>query len=350
LPACGIAIGKPLGSVPHLGRLEPDLIGEFFALETLRGDPNNPFAEPPHTWMPKAAWRASGSGMFDFVARAKQTFPDYPAIQQVDITVEGVSESWLLAAFAILARADNLTVGFGDVQKWLRPHAQSDASAARAFANFALTFANRAYFGTLLDSVVSPVRVALLDDLRVLVRTHRNDVTVRQALALSLIELLKLRSGGAFDRREVLDELRAVARNYPDDATVRDKLASGLLRSLRDAFWKGDFDRHDALLDELRVHARGYLNTADRAKWPDCFWVPKVHASLTRGLCKTLIDAVVKGDHDRAFALAAELDALTGDYPETIDICKRLAGDLVNTLNGDALAVVRDLLLKLQNS
>lgn len=114
LPACGIAIGKPLGSVPHLGRLEPDLIGEFFALETLRGDPNNPFAEPPHTWMPKAAWRASGSGMFDFVARAKQTFPDYPAIQQVDITVEGVSESWLLAAFAILARADNLTVGFGD--------------------------------------------------------------------------------------------------------------------------------------------------------------------------------------------------------------------------------------------
>jgi hypothetical protein len=29
LPACGVAIGKPLESIPLLGRLEPDLIGEF---------------------------------------------------------------------------------------------------------------------------------------------------------------------------------------------------------------------------------------------------------------------------------------------------------------------------------
>jgi hypothetical protein len=93
LPACGIAIGKPLGSIPRLGRLEPDLIGEFFALETLRGDPNNPFAKPPLSWMPTAAWRANGNRMLDFVTRAKHTFPDHPAIQQVDITVEGVTES-----------------------------------------------------------------------------------------------------------------------------------------------------------------------------------------------------------------------------------------------------------------
>jgi hypothetical protein len=75
LPACGIAIGKPFGAIPHLGRLEPDLIGEFFTLETLRGDPNNAFAKPEHSWMPKAAWHAHGRGMFDFVARARQTFP-----------------------------------------------------------------------------------------------------------------------------------------------------------------------------------------------------------------------------------------------------------------------------------
>lgn len=76
LPACSLAIGKPLRPmVARLERLEPDMIGEFFALETLCGDPNNAFVEPPHSWMSETAWRTNGSAMADFVLRSKQNFP-----------------------------------------------------------------------------------------------------------------------------------------------------------------------------------------------------------------------------------------------------------------------------------
>jgi hypothetical protein len=63
LPACARAIGKPIKDQPLLGRLEPDLIGEFFALETLSDDPDNPFIDSPHGWMPEAAWRVRGHAM-----------------------------------------------------------------------------------------------------------------------------------------------------------------------------------------------------------------------------------------------------------------------------------------------
>jgi tetratricopeptide (TPR) repeat protein len=185
LPACRIAIGKPLGSVPLLGRLEPDLIGEFFALETLSDDPNNLFANPLHSWMPKAAWRACGSGMFDFVGRAKQTFPDHPAIQQVDITVVGVRESWLLAAFGILSRANDLVEGFDDVHKWMRPHAHSDAGAALAFADvsmLATTFVE-------LNTVGPPpgVLIALYGALGELLLTHLGEPTLHEPIARAFI-------------------------------------------------------------------------------------------------------------------------------------------------------------------
>jgi hypothetical protein len=183
LPACGVAIGKPLGSLPLLGRLEPDLIGEFFALQTLRGDPNNPFAKPPHGWMPETAWRTRGSGMFDFVARAKQTFPEHGAIPQVDITVEGVTESWLLAAFALLSRANDLTTGFDGVWKWLRPHAQSDAGAAQAFAYLSMS-------ATSFEAgIVDPrVLIALYEAFGELEQAHPSDTALREQVAMALVK------------------------------------------------------------------------------------------------------------------------------------------------------------------
>jgi tetratricopeptide (TPR) repeat protein len=182
LPACGVAIGKPLESDPLLGRLEPDLIGEFFALETLRGDPNNPFAQPPHSWMPKAAWRARGRGMFDFVARAKQTFPKHVAIPQVDITVEGVTESWLLAAFPFFSRANDLTTGFKELQKWVLPHAQSDPGAALAFAD--LSTSATSFEGGIVDA---PVLIALIETLRELLKAHPNEPVLGEQVAKALV-------------------------------------------------------------------------------------------------------------------------------------------------------------------
>jgi len=75
LRPCARAVGKPItGAPPELARLEPDLIGEFFVLETLGGDLDNPFVDPPHGWMPELAWRIRSGATRDFVFRAMQNF------------------------------------------------------------------------------------------------------------------------------------------------------------------------------------------------------------------------------------------------------------------------------------
>jgi hypothetical protein len=182
LPDCAVAIGKPLGSVARLGRLEPDLIGEFFVMETLRGDPNNPFAKPLHRWMPEAAWRANGSAMFDFVARTKQTFPSHQAIPQVDITVEGVSESWLLGAFTVLSQANDLAEGFANLIAWVRPHAEADASAALALAHLTV-LATSLETGTVSLGVL----IALLDTLTAALDAHPDQPALREQVARALV-------------------------------------------------------------------------------------------------------------------------------------------------------------------
>jgi tetratricopeptide (TPR) repeat protein len=181
LPACGSAIGKPLGSVPLLGRLEPDLIGEFFALETLSGDPNNSFAVSPHSWMPKAAWRMRGSAMADFVRRAKQTFPEHAAIEQVNITVEGVEESWLLAAETILSGANDLWVALDDVLKWIRPRAHSDVGAARALVQLSRQ--------AIAVGARAPVLMTMSDAFRELLQAHLDEAALRESAADALIRI-----------------------------------------------------------------------------------------------------------------------------------------------------------------
>ena len=183
LPACSRAIGKPVGeAVRCLGPLEPDLIGEFFVLETLCGDLDNPFEEAPHAWLPETAWRTRGDAMFDFVARAKQTFPQHVSIPKLSITVRGVKESWLLAAFSILSQSNNLTDGFTKLQEWMPPHAQSDVSAALALAD--LTLAATAIEG---DRVDSGVVFALIETLCELLTSHVEEPALRERAVMALV-------------------------------------------------------------------------------------------------------------------------------------------------------------------
>ena len=225
LKFCGVAIGKPLPpGVPVLDRLEPDLIGEFFALETLIADPTDSFAEPPNPWMPQTAWRARGSAMFDFVARAKQTFPQHPAIPKVDITVSGVKESWYLAALAIVTRAIDLTEGLDKARVWLLPHAETDHGAALAFADLTVE-------ATLLETgiVSADALLALLDGLKTLQHTHTSALPLKVPLAQSMINTgLTL---GALGRGEeeiaIYDDLLARFATAPELA-LRELVAKAL--------------------------------------------------------------------------------------------------------------------------
>ena len=138
LPACAVAIGKPLGKTAKLERLEPDLIGEFFTLEALRGTPDNPFAKPTMSWMPEVAWRTNGRAMWDFVSRANQSFPNHSALAQVNIDVSGVAASYLSAAVNKFIQESDLIKWFDAIRLWLVPRAHSDVAAADAFTVIAL--------------------------------------------------------------------------------------------------------------------------------------------------------------------------------------------------------------------
>jgi len=134
LPACGRAIGKPLDE----GRLEPDLIGEFFVLETLRDDrEKKQYTKPPY-WLSEAAWRAHGSTMEDFVTRATQNFPSHPSISRIAIIVPGVKESWHRMAFNELVKSVDKNQAFADVQDILLAAAKFDIGAALTFAECTL--------------------------------------------------------------------------------------------------------------------------------------------------------------------------------------------------------------------
>jgi hypothetical protein len=70
---CARAIGTvPCGSRRGLTGIEPDLIGEYFALETIAGDE----AEvAPYPWLPTLLWQANATKMSGFVIHATQNFP-----------------------------------------------------------------------------------------------------------------------------------------------------------------------------------------------------------------------------------------------------------------------------------
>ena len=177
-----VAIGKPLGSVPRLGRLEPDLIGEFFALETLRGDPNNPFASRPHGWMPKTAWRTRGTAMHDFVRRSGQNFPQHPARQQIAITVPGVKESWSLAVSTVaLAGATDIAQALENARALFLSPARSDLGAALALADLAVTVMD-------LEAGATDVQVliAFLSAVAELHQAHANEPRLRERWAMSV--------------------------------------------------------------------------------------------------------------------------------------------------------------------
>ena len=181
LRACGIAIGKPVGDDLYLGKLEPDLIGEFFVLETLGRTPRT---NPANRWMPTAAWQANGRAMFDLVARAGQTFGSHPAMQQLRITVAGVQESWFLEASAIFSAADSPSDGFDKARAWLRPHAQSDLGAALAFAQLIETAAAAEPV-----MVTPPALTDAFHALQSLCQAHATEAALREPVSRALFNV-----------------------------------------------------------------------------------------------------------------------------------------------------------------
>ncbi len=78
--------------------------------------------------------------MADFVRRAGQNFASHPSLQRVAITVDGVTESWWLAAVpgASGGPVDSLAIWVAAAAGILRKPANTDLGAAKAFSRLVL--------------------------------------------------------------------------------------------------------------------------------------------------------------------------------------------------------------------
>ena len=268
LADCARAVGRKLdAATPRLGRIEPDLIGEFFALETLR---KRRLADPPHPWLPEVLWRTNQVAMAAFVARARQNFPRHPALPRVEITVPGLTESWWLAAVGAAEGAGSLDAFLVTARDALVGAAGSDPGAAGALGRL-VEVATSQETGIVLPEL----RDGLITLLTQLEPGYSDDGNLRRSLAIGLFNTLNhAKAEDALARRDaLLDELRALAGRHPDDAAVREQLAFGLFQVSLDAVAEGDTPRSDALLDKLRNLA---------AAWPDDAMVAQALSAALR--------------------------------------------------------------------
>ncbi|MGL5115336.1 MAG: hypothetical protein ACRC7C_08425, partial [Beijerinckiaceae bacterium] len=85
------------GPGQSVGRLSPDLIGEFMALQSVK-QPDRVRGGALYPWLAETAWRMNnGGGMRDFLTRARRDFTGDPALDGLKRPVPGVAASFVLA-------------------------------------------------------------------------------------------------------------------------------------------------------------------------------------------------------------------------------------------------------------
>jgi len=222
LPACARAIGKPFSRQRRrLERLEPDLLGEFFVLETLAFDASNPLAERTHAWLPALLWKLHGSSVLDFVKRAQQTFPRHRSLKLLLRPVPGVSDSWW--AYALIALGERNVY---DVALKLVGPSLEDAGAAIALARQVclLSFVIRTR-----PEIAAQLHLMRFVE-RSLIRAHRHGAALPRLWAASALEFIE-RLGARHPRTSLclLRQLTTLLRTRKD-ASLADHLIRGINR------------------------------------------------------------------------------------------------------------------------
>ncbi|MGH7121060.1 MAG: hypothetical protein ACREFP_19075 [Acetobacteraceae bacterium] len=218
LDLCAHAIGvETILDRRALNGIQPDLIGEFFVLETLVPDPRDP---SPFTWLPEYAWRLAPAEMAGFCQRAVQNMPGH-------------------AAMALIAEPP-----------------RDDPDAAYWFGEFAW-----AVSAIETQFVPWPLRQRLACAVNKLAGPFAGHAPLREALASVLYNTLNdAKAEERLERRDaLLEELRALARAWPDDAAVRERLAKGLGFASLWCAELGDAAAQDLLVSELEALAQRWL-------------------------------------------------------------------------------------------
>ncbi|NBB16023.1 hypothetical protein GVN21_11710 [Caulobacter sp. SLTY] len=151
--------GQRAGAV--LGRLLPDLVGEYFVLDRLRAQSKpNLGTGVVEVWLPDTAWRGDARATAEFCGRAARDFPDLAVGLGLDRPVAGVADSYAHAASRAFATAD------GDADERLREaftelETYAADSAAWAAGAALLLFATAQPAGVFKNATLEAELVAL---------------------------------------------------------------------------------------------------------------------------------------------------------------------------------------------
>ena len=271
LSDCARAIGKPLSrTAPCLGGLEPDLIGEFFVLEALAEDHENPFLPPQHAWMVEAAWRTRGRAMLDFVTRASQNFPHHTTIPKLATIVEGVTETWVLLARATFENSDEPMARFSALWPILRDAAAADVGAATVLFELTTVFIHLPSFPDLVRSeAMEPTLLrTFLYELEGVLAAHPDEPALREEWNSSVIGFIANHAAeDAVGCRALLDDLKELQAAYPGEPTLREGWAASVFNLITGRA-REDAVGCRALLDDVReLHAAHPTEPALRKCW-----------------------------------------------------------------------------------
>ncbi len=328
LRACAAAIGSPTPTTRSLEGIQPDLIGEFFALQTLAGDPLD--EEPAYAWLSQAAWEQGLRQMSDFAIRALLNFGAFEQgnsqraldrVTQPEITHLGVSLGLLRLILAVCAER-------GEKLPWSRLW-----SLAQQTMQLDLRIDKRlpSILSLCLSNLVihavrhgeRDARGQIVEKLRNIAGTTPQDSAVRERLAKALFSSMNAaKQENDLPLREALfDEIKTLAKNYPHDEAVRERLAKAYLNSLNHTKNENNLQRRDLLLEEIKALAKDYPQDRTVRGW------------LTGALFNCLLDAKDENNLPQRDNLLEEIKALATDHPQDSTIRERLARALHHCLH-----------------
>jgi hypothetical protein len=145
-----------------VGCLEPDLIGEFFALDVVKRMKGFTLARE-FPWLPEAAWLLDGERMEEFLSRTFQNFPEDEGTRLCAITIPGVVQSYTCCATLrfiapVTTGAKTFLEGVKEAIAYLATIRETEPAAALAFAQFVQLATVTKGYETGVDQLLNAVK------------------------------------------------------------------------------------------------------------------------------------------------------------------------------------------------
>ncbi|MBD0426960.1 hypothetical protein ICN86_09025 [Aquisalinus flavus] len=286
-PRLALITGRDAGS--GAAPMEPDLIGELFALETAAKDSD---LDVVLNW----PFRLDGYAALDAILRARRDYPDHPVFATGDF---GLALDNAVTAYQSTLSLTPETISASFPSRELDEiKAECENSAALRHAYATILFNLIHYLG---QSDMAKA-LALFEDLKSLAAGHPGEPAIREEQAKASFNLIN--DLGQSDMAKALalfEDLKALAAGHPGEPAIREEQATASFNLIND-LGQSDMAKALALFEDLKALAAGHPGEPAIREW-------QAKASVN------LIDDLSQSDMAKALALFEDLKALAAGHP-----------------------------------